>query len=277
MKYKIYVSANGLPNTNYILSIILNKLELLDITYEIVIVHDSNFDSSLFKNIYDLNLRFVLSDDNLYEYPALRTLWLDSQNDEFYGLYLHTKGASKVKYNELQNSVAWMEYMMFGVLDNLKSCIKHLNEGADLVGSMWYNHFKGNFFWFKSSYIKTLLDPYHFTITDRFNAEYWISMPFDSHWFNVAKQYFGLNLSYPSIKNLFYLPINNDLTDFLKLKNSNYMPDINKKVVTDDIHSLVINNIYFAYDEIQISKENFEKIKDKLKPHLNYDSKIIIR
>jgi hypothetical protein len=276
MKLKAYISANGLPNTNYVLSFILNKLKTSGVNLDVYVIHDSMFNPTLFNDLYDLNLTFIQSDDNLYEYPALRKIWFDSKDEDFYALYLHTKGASKIKYDEIQNSIAWLEYMLFGVLDNADMCINHMNNGADIVGSMWYNHFKGNFFWCKSSYVKTLLDPYQFTVTNRFNAEYWISMPFDKHWFEISKKIYGLDLVYPLIKNLFYLPIESDFADFLKLKNKNYIPDLNQIKSTNNI-SFMIYKSFMAYDELYISKEEFDKFRDDLKAYLNYDAKIIIQ
>lgn len=276
MKIKVYISVNTLPNTNYILALLLSELSKANLNCEITIIHDSRFELHLFKNLTTLNLKFKKEDDNLFEFPALRTMWLDSKEDDFYALYLHVKGASKVDYIELQNSISWLEYMLFGVLTNSAVCIDHMNAGADIVGSMWHNHFKGNFFWCKSSYAKTLLDPYNFTISSRFNAEYWISMPFDKHWSSQSKEIFGITLVQPLIKNLFYLPIENDLTDFLLLKNANWKPDLTKKQLFNDI-SLVTNCNFFAYDELYISKENFIKFKNDLKPYLNYDAKINIQ
>lgn len=275
MNYKVYISVNGLPNTNYVLGLILDRLYEANVSYEIFVVHDSNFDPKPFIGLYNLDLKFILSNDGVqYEYPTLRKLWLDSQKEDFYALYLHVKGASKVKYTEIQNSIAWLEYMLFGVLDNHELCINHMNAGADIVGSMWHNHFKGNFFWCKSSYVKTLLDPYLFTITDRFNAEYWISMPFDKHWFEFSKKLYNVDLKFPSIKNLFYLPVENDLIDFLKLKNANYTPNLNEKHTIDNIFTVIYNG-FIAYNELYISKEDFIKFENDLGTYLNYDAKII--
>lgn len=272
MNTRVYISVNTLPNTNYILALLLNKLEKSSLRCEINIIHDSLFNPNLFKNLTSLNLNFKLDDDNLYEYPAFKNLWNDSKNEDFYALYLHVKGASKINYNDIQNSIAWLDYMLFGVLDNVNLCMYHMNSGADLVGSMWHNHFKGNFFWCKSSYVKTLLDPYKFTITDRFNAEYWISMPFDSHWFDVSKKMYNLELKYPLIKNLFYLPINND-SDFIKLKNNNYLPDLNKKIIANDI-SDIIGKPFIAYDKLCVTNEEFSRYTTEILPYCNYDSTI---
>lgn len=272
MNIKVYISVNTLPNTNYILSLLLNRLEKANSRCEINIIHDSLFNFTLFENLTNLNLKFKLSDDNLYEYPALRNVWADSKNEDFYALYLHVKGASKISYKDIQNSIAWLDYMLFGLLDNLNLCMYHLNNGADIVGSMWYNHFKGNFFWCKSSYVKTLLDPYKFTISDRFNAEYWISMPFDNHWFNASKELYGLELKYPKIKNLFYLPINSDF-DFIKLKNNNYLPSLNEKISANSM-SDIIGNPFIAYDKLCITDKEFNQFATQLLPYCNYDATI---
>lgn len=277
MNLRVYISVSSLPNTNYTLGLLLDRLEKQSRLCDVFIIHDLDFNPSLFIDIYNnLNLKFILSNEGVqYEYPAFRRLWLDSKNEDFYALYLHVKGASKVKHSEIQNSIAWLEYMLFGTVDNMNVCMYHMNMGADIVGSMWYCHFKGNFFWCKSSYVKTLLDPYLFTTSTRFNSEYWISMPFDKHWLEFSKKLYDVDLKCPSIKNLFYLPIENDQTDFLKLKELNYIPNINQTYATDDILS-AMNKGFHAYDEINICKKTYEYVKDNLGPYLNYDAKLNI-
>jgi hypothetical protein len=277
MKFKIYISVNTLPNTNYIFSYLLDKIQKSKASnFEINVIHDSKFNYFLYKDMENLNLNFILGDDERFEYPALKKIWDDSQNDEFYVLYLHVKGASKVKFTEIENSIAWIDYMLYGLLDNIDLCINHLDEGADIVGSMWHKHFKGNFFWSKSSYVKTLFDPYSINMPYRFFAEYWICIYLYQDWFEQSRSFFGTNLKRPTVKNLFNIELNGN-DNFLKLKNSGYVPDLTqKKVLVNDIRHLIATNTIFAFDEIYITEEDLNTYSDFLFSYLNYDAKINI-
>lgn len=211
----------------------------------IVLVHDSNF------NYYDLNeynlkVSYKLGEDNSFEYPGLHELWTDSKTDNFFGLYLHCKGSSKTENLDIINSFAWMYYMLIGLVDNIDLCISNLNKGADLVGSMWYRHFKGNFFWFNSTYVKKLFDPNILKSRGRFAAEYWCA---SHYWYDST-------ILKPKVKNLYYLPIKDDL-GFMSLKNKNYIPDLTEKYICEDIQSVIESNYYGIFDEIKNSTEDF--------------------
>jgi hypothetical protein len=97
-------------------------------------------------------------------------------------------------------------------------------------------------------------------------------MPFDKHWFEVAKTVFNLELKHPLIKNLFYLPINSDF-DFIKLKNNNYLPNLNEKLLANSI-SDVIGKPFMAYDKLCITNKEFNQFDLELLPYCNYDSTI---
>jgi hypothetical protein len=88
----------------------------------------------------------------------IRKFWQDSNELDFYGLYLHCKGSSKTDILEFENGLRWASLMMYGVIDNSDTCLYHLNQGCDLVGSMWHWHYKGNFYWFNSTYVKQIVD-----------------------------------------------------------------------------------------------------------------------
>lgn len=109
------------------------------------------------------------------------------ENQDYYILYLHTKGVSKGTL--IANS--WRLMMEYFVIDRWKECVEYLND-YDCVGSnlkilgptTWSDgtqtwekagtqHFVGNFWWTKSSYVNTLND--EFLISDfRLDREFWI-------------------------------------------------------------------------------------------------------
>jgi len=204
----------------------------------------------------------VNSSSSQFEYPALKRIWDDSQNEEFFGLYLHCKGASKTIEKEFQNGLAWLEYMLYGLVDNMELCLEHLSNGADLVGSMWYRHFKGNCFWFRSDYVRGLKNPMELDQSNRYQAEYWI-----------AQHYWWGGYRYPKVKNLFYLPICSD-NDFLNLKTNAVIPDINERNKCESISSIINSGNYDIYDDIELSVEEFNIFKDRLIQYTSYDYKI---
>jgi hypothetical protein len=80
------------------------------------------------------------------------------QNPDSYILYLHTKGNS---YDSERQSINdWTDMMLYFLVENHKTCINKMYEQYDTVGCNYsevhHNHYSGNFWWAKSSYIKTL-------------------------------------------------------------------------------------------------------------------------
>ena len=115
-----------------------------------------------------------------YEFPTLKVLWDDANDSKpFYGVYFHTKGASFPNHS---GGKYWRDYMNHYNITKWKDCEKNLRKGYDLCGVKYIpesvrpykKHYSGNFFWFKSSYVKTLKDPLQMDLSDRYNAEFWI-------------------------------------------------------------------------------------------------------
>ena len=255
MNKRIYISCNTLPNTCNSLAYLYKKISnsnLKDIP--IILVHDSNF-NYYDLNEYDLNIKYKLGEDNSFEYPCLHKIWVDSSLETFHGLYLHCKGSSKTENSEIANSIAWMHYMLIGLINNADFCVNYLNNGADLVGSMWYRHFKGNFFWFNSSYVSKLINPEALKNNGRFAAEYWCAT---HYWYDKT-------VAMPVVKNLYYLPIKDD-SSFLELKNKNYIPHLKEKYTCEDIDSVIKSNYYGIFNEIK----NVESISKYLS-YLNFN------
>lgn len=240
---KIYIGMNDdLPNVSASFEVIKNKLK-------------NNIDNAIVVN----------SSASMFEYPALQRIWQDSQSEDFFGLYIHCKGASKIDIDELQNGIAWLEYMLYGLVDNMDLCLDHMIRGADLVGSMWYRHFKGNCFWFRSDYVRGLMSPMSMDTTNRYHAEYW-----------CAQNYWWGGYRYPKVKNLFYIPLNSD-NDFLQLKRNGYVPDLNERNECSNIEVAIKSNNYTIFNDINISLSDYNKYNNEIIKFSNYDSNIKIQ
>lgn len=240
---KIYIGKNDdLPNVDRSFDFIKSKLE-------------KHWD----------NVIVVNATANQFEYPALKRLWDDSQHKDFFGLYLHCKGASKTSEQEFQNGLAWLEYMLYGLVDNMELCLEHLSNGADLVGSMWYRHFKGNCFWFASEYVRGLKNPLELDQSNRHQAEYW-----------AAQQYWWGGYRIPMVKNLFYLPWKSD-GDFFSLKKNNIIPYIDQKYRCVSISNVISSKNYMVFDEIVLTKKENEIHRNIIPEYINYDAVIKIQ
>ncbi len=246
MKIKIFIGCNkDLINYQKSFDFIQNKINQSDLSNESVEIIDSP--------------------SSRFEYPALHKMWEDSQSEDLFGLYLHCKGSSKPDGVQFENGLAWLEYMIYGLIDNSDTCINHLNSGADIVGSMWYRHFKGNCFWFRSDYLRGLKNPLELDQNNRYQAEYWI-----------AQHYWWGGYRYPKVKNLFYIPIESD-NDFLKFKLNNFVPEINEKNKCCNIEYVIQNNHFSVYDELEISVDDNDKYKNIIEKYINYNSNVIIK
>ena len=104
-------------------------------------------------------IKIVKKTDNisLYERNTLNKLWDDAQNEEFYVLYLHTKGVTR-KDNEFPGVKDWVNYMLYFNCYKYKKIIRYLKEYKVVGVELSKNpiHFSGNFWWSKSSHIRTL-------------------------------------------------------------------------------------------------------------------------
>jgi hypothetical protein len=279
MKKQIYLAAADLPNTRQSIRLILDSLELSSLSREarIVICHTDNFSWDLQSELshYDLDLAFLNSgySNEHYEYPVLHELWKASQNDDFYALYLHTKGASKKTLSGQRNAAAWSKIMLAGVLDNYQLCEYHLDRGADLVGALWYRHFKGNFWWGRSDYLRILTDPILMDHDYRNHAEFW-----------CAWGYWWGRFPPPRVKNLFYLDDYKTDDSFLKIEKTQKLNIHSQTVFVDKridpaqpstIEEFASDFDLRNFDKIYITKESTNMIPS-LKNYLNYDGLIII-
>ena len=89
-------------------------------------------------------------------------------------LYLHTKGISYSKGTNIYNNVNdWIQYMLYYLVQNYKTCVKMLKE-YDTVGVNYLSspnhHWSGNYWWATSEHIASLDVDF---LTKKHDAEWW--------------------------------------------------------------------------------------------------------
>lgn len=106
--------------------------------------------------------------------------WCDSNDTVEPILYFHTKGLTRSGYNiEL-----WRMYMEYYNIDRWRYAVSAINNGWDTYGvnlrdnteelfGKKYLHYNGNFWWAKSSYVRTL-DKDLLVGANRWEGEFWI-------------------------------------------------------------------------------------------------------
>jgi hypothetical protein len=124
------------------------------------ILTKNNDDASFFYNLNDSKIEIlgIHNDLNLYETPTINLLHEHALHEDFYVLYIHTKG---VKHNDGNiNVIDWINYLTYFNIQKYDTCIKHLLEydtvGVNLNIHDICTHYSGNFWWSKSEYIKKL-------------------------------------------------------------------------------------------------------------------------
>ncbi len=150
------------------------------------VVLGKDYDDTIFQ---DPKIKIVYKDDDasVYEFKIMEIIYQDSQKEDFNMLYIHSKGVSHAnKDQQIQANVNdWVDMMIYYLIDNHEKCLEKLQE-YDAVGvnllSVPAVHFSGNFWWSKSSHIKTL-GP----IVDRsYNGpEFYITSKKDGKYFSV--------------------------------------------------------------------------------------------
>jgi hypothetical protein len=124
------------------------------------ILSKDNDDILFFNDLNDSKIEILGISNNLdlYETPTINLLHDHSLNEDFYVLYIHTKG---VKHNNQNINVTdWVNYLTYFNIQKYETCIKSLLDydtvGVNLQGGNDPTHYSGNFWWSKSSYIKKL-------------------------------------------------------------------------------------------------------------------------
>jgi hypothetical protein len=128
--------------------------------------------------------------NKLYEYPALEYVRRKCLDEDCYFYYFHTKGVTYyidephnrhfMKFK--RNVEAWRGLMEYFLMDKWNVAVRVLNDGYDTYGCYRYPPapapyvmYGGNFWWAKSSYLRTLQPLFPEKMADdRMFAELWI-------------------------------------------------------------------------------------------------------
>jgi hypothetical protein len=108
---------------------------------------------------------------HLYEKFTLWSLYDDSLKEDFNVLYLHSKG---IGHNSKPNIIDWVDYLIYFNVYKFKNILEYLTT-YDTVGVNFAQdrpHYSGNFWWSKSSHIKTLNRNIGNSYWD---AEFWVT------------------------------------------------------------------------------------------------------
>ena len=117
----------------------------------------TNYDALFFAELDKVEVIGIHHNLDLYETPTINMLYDHALREDFYVLYMHTKG---VKSNGTNNNVTdWVHYLTYFNVHKHDVCIKYLTD-YDTVGVNLHNgetypvHYSGNFWWSKSEYIR---------------------------------------------------------------------------------------------------------------------------
>lgn len=145
---------------------------------------------------YALSYKIISSlskDNNKFEFPALQFVYDLSFKEDFYVYYFHTKGVSytkdsavkypNTKFEQLSRcSAAWrkmMEHFIFTKYNVAMNVLRTYDAYGckyddPIVPPYHYKYYAGNFWWSKSSYIKTLPPITDEEQKNRYWAENWL-------------------------------------------------------------------------------------------------------
>ena len=197
---------NFLEISEHIYNSLKQNNELFNSIYEIRLIILNAKNDNLLKSFYNyekINViyKFDSNPGNQGEYITMNIIKKHSQTDDFYILYLHSKGVSdRHQTNKMKkNILSWTNYLLYfninyfefiynnleifdviGVQlhgNNSNNYYKNFCGIEDLIskegycGPSWPYHFSGNFWWSKSEYIKNIRNP-----EEKYPAaEFWIT------------------------------------------------------------------------------------------------------
>jgi len=146
----------------------INESSLIRRLQEIKVITCGNKSNIItnFNNFEKVNIVSHVEDPYCFEFPAIEKIFQDCSNfnDNVPILYLHLKGASK-PFNK--NDLNWTDDMLT-LVRKYENCLQLLEkydaigtrlEQSVVIDSKVCRHFSGNFFWTKSSYVKSLPNP----------------------------------------------------------------------------------------------------------------------
>ncbi|MDB5341890.1 MAG: hypothetical protein JWP89_267 [Schlesneria sp.] len=158
----------------------LRNSGLLDLTCHIVVgvVGEREPAVSTIERLLDGKARVTYCGDiTAFEFPTLQLLYEAAAKTDSFSWYIHTKGISSQSLGA-ENHRLCMESV---VIDNHELCYDTLRN-YDACGPGWRTdgfdrtnpHFAGNFWWARTSYLRTLVSPNSLDLGDRYQAEFWI-------------------------------------------------------------------------------------------------------
>lgn len=124
--------------------------------------------------VQDYKTNMEAADLLLKEYDWLRNKYPDN-----YEMRHNLDDIYKVCMETNENMEIWREYMEYFIINQHEKCIKKLDEGyygvgTHLHGNNRWKHFRGNFWWSKSSHIRRLRDIKFENKKVRRQAELWL-------------------------------------------------------------------------------------------------------
>ena len=133
---------------------------------------------NLVKDNYPKIILLNMFKENLYEYPGIKTLYdISDFDNDTYILYFHSKGMTSL------DNVSIRQTLFKYTISNYKEYVNKFIEDKNIDISGIIPHVNGfifyNFFWCRSSYIKTYLKTPIIT-SDRYMWEYWIGTTYSS-------------------------------------------------------------------------------------------------
>ena len=115
------------------------------------------------------------SNYKLYEKFTLNNLYDDCLKEDFYILYLHTKGITKQNSQPVKD---WVEYLIHFNIYRHKEMINLLKENSCVgVNLQRGPHYSGNFWWSKSSHIISLKRKIG---KSYYSSEFWVTSKKDN-------------------------------------------------------------------------------------------------
>ena len=136
----------------------------------------------------------IKDNKNHYEGTTLLKLYDECENYDYVG-YIHSKSVTSLS----KQTNRWRKVLEYGVIEKWRDNIDTLENGYDVSGICWDkcgNHFFGNFWWAKSSYIKTLPRP----VIVKWNKH---NIPINSYWSSRFRYEGWIGLKNPKVNNLY--------------------------------------------------------------------------
>lgn len=125
--------------------------------------------AKLLEGRHNFKLVHTSATSKLMEWPGLDLLkkFCDQQEDEHYVMYWHLKGVSQLQHAGLHD---WRKYLEYWTIDRWQDNVANLDLGYETCGTNLitdpflgidrvprnWNHYSGNFWWARASYIKKL-------------------------------------------------------------------------------------------------------------------------